>query len=78
MKRYESSEAKCPFYNHESSCNIYCEGLGEKSSIILCLASKQRKEQHRNQYCGTFDYKSCPLYGAINKKYGRWDRNTST
>lgn len=78
MKHYESTEAKCPFYNHETSRCIYCEGLGEKSSIILCLASKEKKEQYRERYCGTFDYKSCPLYEAINKKYGRWDSNTST
>ena len=63
-----NTEILCPFFIFEKPNTITCEGVIGKSQITS-FDNKANKKAHKSQHCTTWNYKNCPLYKAINKKY---------
>lgn len=60
MKHYTSAKALCPFYRHEGSQVIYCDGVVEASVIHLAFASKTDALAYKERYCRA-DYPLCNI-----------------
>ncbi len=65
---YGSALTKCPYYDEESKNNIKCEGTISKTCTHNFKSSAQ-KRKHKNKFCDTFDFKNCPHFKQIQKKY---------
>ncbi len=71
MKRseYKDIDVQCPFYKKEDARNIKCEGISNESiATTLEFQSKRGKEITKEKHCRA-DYKNCPLYQELDKKY---------
>ena len=69
--RYRAGEAACPFYGSADSARVVCcEGLTDRSQIIVRHNRKKDHDEHMARHC-VEDYKSCAVYKMlIREKYG--------
>nr|DAI32649.1 MAG TPA: hypothetical protein [Caudoviricetes sp.]DAI49115.1 MAG TPA: hypothetical protein [Bacteriophage sp.] len=64
----KENKAKCPFYSYDSQSKICCFGAVLKSkSTTLFFDSPQDKENHFNDFCGSYCWRGCPLAQTISK-----------
>lgn len=62
--------AKCPFFTRQGKDNmsIKCEGVVGKYTVSV-FSNKQKMIEYNKAHCCD-DYKSCPLYADLMKKWG--------
>ena len=60
MKHMISAEVKCPYYRHEDSQVIYCEGVQDGSVIHLAFANKSDSKSYKRDYCRK-NYAACRI-----------------
>ncbi len=69
-KGNESSAAKCPFYRCETTTEIYCEGVSERSIIVFRFFDGRNASRYRHSYCNSIcGHHDCPIYKALGEKY---------
>ena len=59
-----SSKALCPFYKHEDSQVIYCEGVQDGSVVHLAFANKTDSLEYKKEICRK-DYRKCKIYSML-------------
>lgn len=64
MKHTINAKAVCPYYRHEDSQVIYCDGISDASVIHLAFASKTDSKKHKVDHCRS-NYTECPIYKLI-------------
>lgn len=70
MQKYISKEVVCPFYKHEESRMLRCEGFCPSCTLQITFEKRDRLQLHKNVYCNRFKgYPHCPIYPVINKQY---------
>ena len=66
MKHYTSVKAICPYYRHEGSQVIYCDGVVYGSVTHLAFASKTDALAYKEKYCRA-DYPLCNIYKMLKE-----------
>ena len=66
LKHMISNKAICPFYKHEDSQVIYCDGVRDGTVIHLAFANKSDAKDYKNRHCRC-DYKGCNIHEMLNK-----------
>lgn len=62
---YESTEAKCPYYNGEEAQRVYCDG--PLPGTTLALRFKRSARDHKKRFCrGAWE--DCPVARMITKQ----------
>lgn len=69
MKKYESKDALCPFYLHEGSQVIYCEGVEEGCVCHLAFANADQATDYKTARCKR-DWKRCKIAKMLGELYG--------
>lgn len=59
-----SIKAICPFYKHEDSQVIYCEGVQDGSVIHLAFASKTSSVDYKKNHCRCY-YEECKIFKML-------------
>ena len=67
-KHYVSSKAICPFYKHESTQVIYCEGIQKGTVLHMAFANASECLIYKKQYCRC-NHTQCPVSILLNNKY---------
>ena len=67
MKHMINKNTVCPWYLHEDSQMIYCEGVEEGSVTHLEFANKTSAKEYKMKYCRK-DYKKCHIADMLSKK----------
>jgi hypothetical protein len=67
-EKYENTDVKCPFYHYEKYSEIRCEGCYNGVTTALVFHDTGKLEKHQDNYCKS-NYKDCPVYQMIIKKY---------
>ena len=65
---YGNQDVICPFYKEEDKLIIKCEGIVSQ----VCsqqFRTQKRKEAAKENFCNTYNYKSCPHFKAVEVKY---------
>ena len=57
-------DARCPFYRHEDSQVIYCDGIVPDSVIHLAFANKADAKEYKVKYCRKC-FEECLLYELL-------------
>ncbi len=67
---YSAVDVKCPFYmsNNEIKDSIKCEGVFSLSATHI-FGNNRLKQEHKEKYCNTFDYKFCQHYIRVISTY---------
>ena len=60
MKHYESRRAVCPFYKHEGTQMIYCNGVQEGTCVHLAFAVATDAKKYKNTMCYS-NYHKCRI-----------------
>lgn len=68
MKHMISPKAICPFYKHEDSQMIYCDGIQDGSVVHLAFANRTDSLNYKNERCRK-DYKKCEIYKMLEATY---------
>lgn len=66
---YGTQDCLCPFFRADEAKTIGCEGVFPNSNGAYSFRTKIEKEQIAKQYCKSWNFRNCPAYEAINKKY---------
>ena len=59
-KHMVHKDAICPYYRHEDSQVIYCDGIVPDSVIHLAFANKSDAKEYKVKYCREC-YNQCPI-----------------
>lgn len=65
---YGSEKVKCPFYLEETKNAIKCEDFIAMSCNRI-FENAVCKQKHKEKYCNTYRYKSCPHFLKVFEKY---------
>lgn len=67
---YYSSDAKCPFYQHDNiqACTITCEGVLPGSTMKSHFDNRAALRGQIQKYCAG-DYEVCPWYKVASMKW---------
>lgn len=65
MKHMISNKAVCPYYKHEDSQVIYCEGVKEGSVIHLAFSNKTDAREYKNKHCRC-NYNHCKINAMLD------------
>lgn len=63
MKHTVSVRAVCPYYRHENSQMIYCDGAQDGSVVHLAFSNKIDSRGYKKQYCQK-NYESCKIFAC--------------
>lgn len=66
----ENVFAKCPYYNCESQCVIFCEGAEKDNGIHMAFATKAQKKEYEKRFCCSCSWPSCLIADAHNRRWG--------
>ena len=66
-RRYESSEAVCPYYRMEDARTIWCEGVDPGGTLQVMCASGKQAAIRKARFCRA-DWKKCYIAQALTKK----------
>lgn len=67
MKHYISVKAICPYYKHEGSQVIYCDGIVDASVLHLAFATKTDAKAFKEKHCRA-DFPSCKIYKMLRSR----------
>lgn len=65
---YLQAHVMCPFYKYDKDRRIICEGIVERSSLILVYESKADFTAQTSSFC-CGDYTKCEIYRMLMEKY---------
>lgn len=65
-KHMVHKDAICPFYRHEDSQVIYCDGVVPDSVIHLAFANKSDAKEYKLMYCRK-RYNKCPISNLLEE-----------
>ncbi len=68
--KYNELLPECPFYEMEFKRGVKCEGLTEGSCIRLNFLREKSFRKHREAYCCSMNWETCPIAKMLNAKYG--------
>lgn len=68
-KGKESIYVKCPYYSHEESRCIHCEGTTKENRIYMTFLNPKLKKEYKDRYCKAA-WGKCLLADMQNRKYG--------
>lgn len=68
-KHMISKKAICPFYKHETSQVIYCDGVQEGSVLHLAFASKTDAKEYKDSFCHTACWQGCMIAQMLEDGY---------
>ena len=63
-KHMVNKRAVCPYYRHEDSQVIYCDGVVEDSVLHLAFANRTRSKAYKETCC-RMDYRQCRIYRML-------------
>lgn len=66
MKHMISSQAICPYYKHEDSQMIYCDGVQDGSVIHLAFSNKTDALNYKKDFCRD-NCNKCNIYKMLEK-----------
>ena len=66
----EDHLVKCPYYKHDTSQVIFCEGLEDGMVLHLAFDTHPRLINYKGRYCRSENYRNCPLAKLLNHKWG--------
>lgn len=66
----EDHLVQCPYYKHDTSQVIFCEGLEDGMVIHLAFDTHPRLINYKGRYCRRTHYSHCPVAEILNKKWG--------
>lgn len=67
-RRYESSEAVCPFYKMESATTIWCEGLEAGGQVQIVSANAKKAARRKARFCRR-NWKQCYIAKILTQIY---------
>lgn len=65
---YGTADVKCPFYTSETRITLKCEGMFS-CNCDFEFKTVEQKCQHKEKYCNTYNFNSCPHYRSLMEKY---------
>ncbi len=67
---WKSADVLCPFYCKDDRVtrSVTCEGLEDDSRIRLMYFELRARDGHMDRFCCR-DYRLCPVYEMLMKKY---------
>lgn len=65
-KHMVHKDAICPFYRHEDTQVIYCDGIVPNSVIHLAFANKTDAKEYKVKYCRKC-YNQCPISNLLEE-----------
>lgn len=65
---FSPPDVQCPFFKYIERQRIVCEGLIDRSSIILTYENKADCDRQRKVFCCTH-FKKCEVYRMLMSKY---------
>jgi len=68
IAKYASPYVVCPFYRHENSQSIHCEGISSNTTVHLVFDPRNKKNAYRKKFCER-DHMSCPIAKMLYQKY---------
>lgn len=66
MKHRVSAKAICPYYLHEDTQVVYCEGIQRGSVLHLAFANRTYAKEYKESRCQR-DWKKCPMAQMLTK-----------
>lgn len=66
--KYVSDAAVCPFYSHEATDAVWCQGLYEDTAMKLFFKQGERASEHKYDFCRG-NWKGCPVAQMLEKEY---------
>ena len=60
---------QCPYYKHDTSQVIFCEGLEDGMVIHAAFDTHPHLVKYKGRYCRKNSWSSCPLANMQNKRY---------
>jgi len=67
MKHMINSNAICPFYKHEDSQMIYCDGVQDGSVIHLAFSNKTNALEYKKTFCRN-KCEKCKIYSMLDRE----------
>ena len=65
----EDHLVQCPYYKHDTSQVIFCEGLEDGMVIHLAFDTHPRLINYKGRYCRRCNWPNCPLASMHNARY---------
>lgn len=65
----EDHLVQCPYYKHDTSQVIFCEGLEEGNVIHMAFASHPQLIEYKGKFCRRNCWSNCPLAMIQNARY---------
>lgn len=62
-----SLKAKCPYYKHEDTQVIYCDGVQDGTVTHLAFSNRRDAKLYKTNLCQG-DYKKCHIYKMLDGK----------
>lgn len=69
MSSFTDTAAVCPFYKAADNLKIRCEGVIPETKSTLSFFKNNSDRDSIMEQCCFNNYKICPMYWAINRKY---------
>lgn len=66
----EDHLVQCPYYKHDTSQVIYCEGLEDGMVLHLAFATHPQLINYKGRFCRRQCWGRCPLAKVLNQKWG--------
>lgn len=74
MKHRVARNARCPFYKHEDTQVIYCDGVSGQTVIHLAFANSTDALAYKRAFCRS-EYQLCRIAQMLEEieDEGAWD-----
>ena len=70
VKKDEDYLVKCPYYKHDTSHMVYCEGLEDGMVIHMAFATHTQLLDYKKRFCRKDCWQNCPVAKMLNQKWG--------
>ncbi len=66
MKHYVSNKARCPYYKHEDTQMIYCDGVVDGAVTHEAFADKNNAVLYKKTFCRDA-FHECAIYRMLRE-----------
>lgn len=67
-KHFITKDIACPYYKHEDTQMVYCEGVDDNTALHLAFATKKEKKSYIEGKCKNC-WSGCMIAQMLNRKY---------